>query len=119
MTKITTFDKTTLKAMRVEMQAVLDKFAAKSNLEIEIGNMSFDPAEVNIKVKAKVKGAVTIDDHVLVQMTKKLGITKMVNTKGYKLLSYSSRARTYPFIYVKPSGARYKCSEQQAQKLFA
>ena len=119
MNKITSFDKTTLKAMRVEMQAVLDKFAAKSNLEIEIGNMSFDEAEVSIKVKAKVKGAVTMDDKILTMVAKRIGITKMVNAKGYKLVQYKSNSPKFPFVYVKPTGARYKCSEEQAQRMFA
>ena len=58
MKNVTKFDKATLNSLRTEMQAVLNKFGA--NLEFEVGNMRFSDAEVDIKVKAKVKGAETV-----------------------------------------------------------
>jgi hypothetical protein len=54
MTKFAQFDKATLKALRAEMQEVMNKYAVKANLEIEVGNMRFSSAEVDIKVKAKI-----------------------------------------------------------------
>ena len=50
--KFTKFDRANLKALRTEMQAVMDKYGVKSNLKIEVGNMSFGDAEVSIKIKA-------------------------------------------------------------------
>ena len=63
--KITEFNRANLKSLRNEMQAVLDKYGAQTNIDIEVGNMSFSDAEVSIKVKAKVVGGVTIDDRIL------------------------------------------------------
>jgi len=57
--KFASFDKNNLNALRSEMQAVLEKYGVSANLEIEVGNMRFSSAEVEIKLKAKVKGAKT------------------------------------------------------------
>ena len=44
MTKFKNFDKTNLKALRAEMQAILEKYGVASNLQIEVGNMKFSEA---------------------------------------------------------------------------
>ena len=120
MTKFAQFDKVTLKALRAEMQEVMNKYAVKANLEIEVGNMSFSSAEVSIKVNAKVKGAVTMTDTMLISAAKGLGITKFKNTKGDELVKYNSRSYKYPFVYKKAiDGKMYKCDERQAFRLFA
>ena len=119
MTKFAKFDKVTLKALRAEMQEVMNKYAVKANLEIEVGNMSFSSAEVNIKVSAKVKGAVTMTDLMLQSAAKDLGITKFENAKGDKLVEYNSRSHKYPFVYSQADGKMYKCDGVQAKRLFA
>lgn len=118
MTKFTSFDRQNLKALRSEMQAVLEKYGVKSGLEINVGNMSFDDAEVSIKVKAKVKGAVTLEDKVLLMEVKNLGL-KMSNSRGDKLVKYNTRARKMPFVYSDASGKMYKCCMATARQRFA
>lgn len=117
MKNVTTFDKTTLKALRQEMQAVLDKFGA--NIKFEVGNMRFSEAEVDIKVKAVIKGATTRTDKQLELYAKMAGITKFKNARGEELIKYNSRSYKYPFVYKGTDGKMYKCSERQAQVLFA
>ena len=115
--KIQSFDKVTLKALRSEMQAVLEKYGSKANVSFEVGNMSFSDAEVDIKVKAKVKGAKTRSDVMLESAIKGLGL-KMSNAKGDRLVEYKSRSYKYPFVFER-GGKRYKCSSEQAKMLFA
>lgn len=117
MTKFAKFDRATLKALRAEMQEVLEKYGVKSNLEIEVGNMKFSEAEVEIKVKAKVKGAKSRADSQLEMYAKMFGL-KIENNKGDRLVEFKSRNTKYPFIFER-GGKRYKCSEMQAKIMFA
>lgn len=116
MQNVTKFDRPTLKALRSEMQAVLDKFGA--NLDFEVGNMSFDDTEVSIKVKAKVKGAQTMEDLMLVKFAQLDGIKNLTNAKGQRLVMYKSRSPKYPYVY-QDGSKMYKCSTAQAKRLFA
>lgn len=115
--KIKSFDKATLKALRNEMEAVLNKYGAKSNLEITVGNMRFSDAEVDIKVKAKVKGAKTMNDTILESVIASQGL-KMTNAAGDRLVDYKTRSPKYPFVFER-NGSRYKCSATQAKALFS
>lgn len=117
MTKFNKFDKANLKALRSEMEAVLKKYGMASNLEFEVGNMRFSTAEVEIKVKAKVKGAKSRADSQLEMYAKMFGL-KMKNSNGDVLVEFKSRNTKYPFIFER-GGKRYKCSELQAKTLFA
>ena len=119
MTKFAQFDKVTLKALRAEMQEVMNKYAVKANLEIEVGNMSFSSAEVSIKVSAKVKGAVTRTDRMLEMVAKSAGITNFKNAKGDTLTGYNSRSHKYPYQYVcGTTGKNFKCTAEGAIQRF-
>lgn len=115
MKNVTTFDKSTLQALRSEMQSVLDKFGA--NLQFEVGNMRFSEAEVDIKVKAVIKGKRTRSDSQLESMVKMLGL-KMENSSGDRLVKFKASNTKYPFIFER-NGKSYKCSEKQAKFLFS
>ena len=119
MTKFVQFDKATLKSLRAEMQEVMNKYAVKANLEIEVGNMSFSSAEVSIKLNAKVKDAVTLTDRNFNFQALSIGITNFKNAKGDQLVKYNSRSYKYPFVYSKADGKMYKCDAAQARRLFA
>lgn len=119
MTKFSKFDKTNLKALRAEMQAVLEKYGVSSNLEITVGNMKFSEAEVEIKVKAKVKGAKTFTNTILESRIATLGL-KLKNKTGDELVDYNTRAYKMPFVYRNASdGKLYKCDERMAKMRFA
>ena len=72
--KFSKFDRTNLNALRAEMAALLNKYGVDSNLEFEVGNMKFSANEVEIKVKAKVKGAKTLTNVILESRVAALGI---------------------------------------------
>lgn len=119
MTKYAQFDKTTLKSLRSEMQAVMDKYAVKANLDINVGNMRFSDAEVTIKVEAKIKGKTTRTDQILEMMMKSNNL-KATNSNGDQLTGYNSRAKAYPFQYTcGTTGKRFKCSTDQAKYKFS
>lgn len=119
MTKFAKFDSTNLKALRAEMQAVLEKYGVAANLEIAVGNMKFSEADVEIKVTAKVIGAKTFNNVILESRVAALGL-KLKNSFGDELVEYNSRAHKMPFIYKKASdGKRYKTNETLAKIMFA
>ena len=119
MTKFAKFDRKNLTALRAEMQALLSKYGVESNLEIEVGNMKFSEAEVEIKVKAKVVGAKTLTNVILESRVAALGM-KMTNKFGDQLVDYNTRAHKMPFVYINAAdGKRYKCTEQMAKMRFA
>ena len=119
MTKFAKFDRTNLKALRVEMEALLAKYGVGSNLDITVGNMKFNESEVEIKVKAKVKGAKTFTNVILESRAKALGLT-LKNKFGDELIDYNTRAPKMPFIYINAAdGKRYKCDERLAKLRFA
>jgi len=118
MTKFNKFDRANLKALHAEMEAVLQKYGMDANLEFEVGNMRFSDAEVNIKVKAKVKGAKTFTDTMLETRVKALGL-KMKNSFGDELVAYKPRSYKYPFVYRTRSGQMFKCDENSVKIRFA
>ena len=117
-TSITKFDRSTLRNLRDEMQALLESYGVQTNLEFSVGNMSFSEAEVNIKVAAKVKGATTQVDRILQMEADRLGLD-MENAQGEKLVSYKTRARKTPFIWSSPDGKMYRTDERGIQARFS
>lgn len=119
MTQFNTFDRTTLKALRDEMQAILNKYGIDSNLEIEVGNMKYSKNEVEIKVKAKVKGAKTRSNVILETRASALGL-KMKNQLGDELVDYNTRAYKMPFVYrCGKTSKMFKCDERVAKARFS
>ena len=116
MKNVTKFDRVNLKDLRIELDAVLAKFGA--NLEFDIGNMKFSEAQVEMKLTAKVKGAVTLDDKQLELMIKVFNL--VIEKNGKRLVRYDQKKYKFPFIYedVK-TGKRFKTSEQSAKLQFA
>ena len=116
MKNVTKFDKATLNSLRTEMQAVLNKFGA--NLEFEVGNMRFSDAEVDIKVKAKVKGAETVSSTLLKQMVKMEGL-HMKNHMGDELVDFKPRNYKMPYVYkCGQSGKLFKAELKAMQRRF-
>jgi hypothetical protein len=119
MTKFANFDRKNLTALRNEMSALLSKYGIDSNLEFEVGNMKFSANEVEIKVKAKVKGAKTLTNVILESRAATLGL-KLKNKFGDELVDYNTRAPKMPFVYINAAdGKRYKCDERMAKMRFA
>lgn len=119
MTKFSNFDRQNLKALRSEMDALLKKYGVASNLDITVGNMKFTDVEVEIKVKAKVKGAKTFSNTILETRAASLGV-KLKNSRGDELVDYNTRAYKMPFVYrCGKTGKMYKCDETTVKTRFA
>ena len=117
--KFTKFDRANLKALRTEMQAVMDKYGVKSNLKIEVGNMSFGDAEVSIKIKATIKGAKTAADSMTEMMVKSAALVSP-NKGGDTIVEFNSRANKMPWIYkCGKTGKQYKTTDSNAKLRFA
>jgi hypothetical protein len=113
--------KAQLKTLRTEMQAALDN-AGITDFKLEVGNMSFSPTTVNIKVAGTVKTAngevvETPDQRIFELRVAELGL-KLVNAKGQALVGYKASRPKYPFSMTGPEGGSYKCSEAQAKAMF-
>ena len=116
MTQFNAFDRNNLKALRAEMEAVLQKYGVGANLEFTVGAMKFSQSDVEIKVTAKVQGAKTFNDVVLESRVKALGLVMEKN--GARLVRYDTKRHKFPFIYEK-GGKMFKTSEDSARLMFA
>lgn len=118
MKKPTQFDKASLKTLREEMQAVLDKFGDKTGLAIRVGNINYTMTEADIKIKVNIVGAQTRASLEVKKLGVLMGFTDdLSGTNGRRLIGYQSRNRKYPFIY-ELNGKQYKCTEAQAKAYF-
>ena len=116
MTQFNAFDRASLKALRSEMEAVLQKYGMGANLEFTVGAMKFSQSDVEIKVTAKVQGAKTFNDVVLESWVKALGLVMEKN--GARLVRYDTKKFKFPFIYEK-GGKMFKTTEYHARQMFA
>lgn len=117
--KFSKFDRQNLNALRAEMQAVLEKYGVSANLNIEVGKMMFSEVEVEVKIKATIKGAKTRGDSMLETMAKINGL-KIKNAAGDELVQYNTRAIKMPFVFkCAKTGKMFKCDERMAKIRFA
>lgn len=116
MTKFTSFDRSSLKALEADLQAVLDAYAAKSGLEFNFAGIRYSDAEATIKLTTKIKGAVTRTDQTLQRMITAYNLVAQKN--GRTLVRYDTRKPKYPFIY-EENGKTFKTTAARAQYLFA
>ena len=114
---IAKFDKTNLKNIRAELNAVLAKYAVTQGMTLELGNIKFSEGEFEAKMKAKINGAVTRTETLLMSQMKYLNLQES-GMSGRKLVGYNSRAHAYPFVY-EQAGKRFKCSVEMAKMYFA
>ena len=110
------FDKTNLKTVSQDLNAILSKYAKDNGIEISIGNISFNAGSFTTKMEAKVIGAKTKEDSVLEFMIATNGLTK-TSKCGKTLVGYNTRGKAYPYIY-EDGGKRFKCTELTARMYF-
>jgi hypothetical protein len=113
--KFKNFDKKNLNSLHDELQVVLAKYGISSNLQFEVGRMSFTDSTVKITVEAKITGATTVADAHLSWLVKTLGLVMEKN--GARLVRYDRSKWKMPFIY-EMGGKMYKCDENRAKQMF-
>ena len=106
-------NKQTVRELRDQLQAVLDKNAPMqssmlADLDIEIGNASFVDTEVTFKLSVKVKGSKPKEERDLEDYLSMFGTRwdkdRIVNYSAHnnnmdlKLVGYKRANRKYPFI---------------------
>ena len=123
--KYPTFDHSTTRMLRKELQEVVSKYAAENGLEISVGSISFRPTACNIKLEAKLQGGLSMREG---RDAAGLAFIKMFSPEidfgpvnGFQIVGYNERQlRKYPYTYVDlHTGKRYKCTVEAALVRFA
>ena len=123
MTRITNFDKPTIKAIRVAMDDALAQVEKAYGIKISTGNARFSGNEVTFKVKANTlnaTGSANTKEAQMFDLYKNsegighlnVGDTITLQGKDFILKGYNTRARKSPINIEDMQGRGYKCSVQ-------
>lgn len=113
-----TFTRSTVRELEKEMLEVLNRHGF-TNVSFAGKGARFDSAECTFKIAAQVAGVQTRAQSQLERMAILDGIdVDKKGPKGEKLIEYHSRKPKYPYIYETVRGARYKCTPEQAKRMF-
>ena len=113
---IAVFDKQTLNALRVELNATLADFASKHGITLQLGNISFRESEFTAKLEAKIVGAKTFADMKLERMMVAYSLGRL-GRDNRVLVGLNPKAHRYPFVY-EQAGKRFRCSLESAKLYF-
>ena len=125
--KVTTFDKPTIKAIRMAMDNALAKVEKEYGITINTGNARFSGNEVTYKVKANI-----VDGATGTAITKEatnwdlyktsiglgwlnVGDQILLQGKHFTLKGYNTRARKSPINIEDSNGRGYKCSVEMVK----
>jgi hypothetical protein len=118
MRKIKQLDTQSLKALRLELDTVLEKFSKKSGVEIKTGGIRYTSNTATIKLEAKVAGSKSKDASALEFFTK-FKENDQINIKQLgqvKVVGYNTKAKKYPYVVESiKNNKRYKLSENQIE----
>ena len=123
MTRITNFDKPTIKAIRVAMDDALAQVEKAYGIKISTGNARFSGNEVTFKVKANTvtsSGSAITKEAQMFDIVKhqegighlSVGDTVTLQGKQFTLKGFNTRARKSPINIEDMQGRGYKCSVQ-------
>ena len=123
MTRITNFDKPTIKAIRVAMDDALAQVEKAYGIKISTGNARFSGNEVTFKVKANTvtaSGSAITKEAQMFDIVKHqegighLSVGDIVTLQGkqFTLKGFNTRARKSPIQIEDMQGRGYKCSVQ-------
>ena len=122
--KISSFDRTTVKNLRSDIDKALATISKKYGIEISAGNASFTSSNVTYKVQAAVKaaGGVTMtkeasDFNLYASINLsgfKLGQTISLQGKEYTIAGWKVRAQRNPVIVTR-DGKSYRVSTEMIE----
>ncbi len=113
------FDKTTLKLLRDQLNQHLAAFDTMDGLTLRIGNCRFDGAHATFKLEVSLEGAESQEMQDLRRYASFYGIDPDKTHPVYTLVGYSSKAKKYPFLVTKRGATgTYKITESQALGMF-
>lgn len=121
MSKITQFDRQSLRALRVDLDSAMASIASKYGIELSAGNISFTSETATIKVAAGIIGsngrAVTKEAKAFDQYKRLVGLGDLnvgdsVNVQGkqYTITGYKPRSKKSPVCIENAKGQGYKVS---------
>tara|TARA_B110000259_G_C13969031_1_gene383930 strand:- start:383 stop:790 length:408 start_codon:yes stop_codon:yes gene_type:complete len=121
MSKITQFDRQSLRALRVDLDSAMASIASKYGIELSAGNISFTSETATIKVDAGIIGsngrAVTKEAKAFDQYKRLVGLGDLnigdsVNVQGkqYTITGYKPRSKKSPVCIENAKGQGYKVS---------
>ena len=121
MSKITQFDRQSLRALRVDLDSAMATIASKYGIELSAGNISFTSETATIKVAAGIIGsngrAVTKEAKAFDQYKRLVGLGDLnvgdsVNVQGkqYTITGYKPRSKKSPVCIENAKGQGYKVS---------
>ena len=131
MSKITQFDRTSLRALRVDLDSAMATIASKYGIELSAGNISFTSETATIKVAAGIIGsngrAVTPEAKAFDQYKGLVGLGALnvgdtIDLQGdmYTISGYKPRSKKSPVVVTKVSnGASYKVSVDMVKRFNA
>ena len=121
MSKITQFDRQSLRALRVDLDSAMASIASKYGIELSAGNISFTSETATIKVDAGIIGsngrAATPEAKAFDQYKGLVGLSSFnvgdsVNIQGkqYTITGYKPRSKKSPVCIENVKGQGYKVS---------
>jgi len=124
-----TFDKTTLKVLREDINKALEQVAQTHGITIHAGNCSYDSELCTFKLGCQIEGALSqtekdLEDELAYRLTSSFKLSldrsKVGKLEGreYTLIGYKTRARKRPFVVLGKNGKQYVIDERTAEKLF-
>ena len=124
--KVSNFDKPSIKAIRLAMDAALAKVSKEYGIKISTGNARFSADEVTFKVKANVIGTGGVvktkeaDNFELYKNSiglewLEVGDQILLQGKYFTLKGYNTRARKSPIQIEDSNGRGYKCSVEMVK----
>ena len=119
------FNKQLVKEIRNQLQDSIDMRAYDElpDLDIKVGNASYDEDEVTFKVIARIKGNKSKEEKDLEVWARlhdlDTNVTAMIDGKQFKLTGYKSKARKRPYqITEQGSGKIFVCDQQMVDHYF-
>lgn len=124
MSKVTSFNRSNLSNVRKELDKALAAFTKTTGVAVNVGSIRFTDNEFTTRLTCRtttnttVNGQVAQIDQVLAAKMAQYNLG-LKGTSGEKLTGFTPRRPKYPFSYTGPRGGRYKCSIEQAKRMFA
>lgn len=125
MTKI---DRTLQSKIQADLVKAFAEVAAKYGLEQPSVDLRRDRAgtfvrlmklDMNVKTNDTPVTKLKMGDTPLERALARIGVTKMTNAKGDRIVDYKPNRPKYPFVFEGPKGGRWKATEASIKARFA
>lgn len=123
------------RAMSADLQAAINQICDKYGLErtpitlkyardgsffrisrVDIAAKNMAQAETSVPKMKLPQGEI---DAAMARALARLGVTKVVNSKGEKIVAYKPNRPKYPFVFEGPRGGKWKATEADIKRMFA